>query len=125
MSLPTTIATSLTGLVVALLLACTPAARAQQAETVNITVKNNRFEPAEIPVPANRPIVIRIKNLDSKAMEFESVSLRVEKVVPANGEGVVNVRALQPGRYEFFDDFRKQTRGALVVKVTLNRCWPP
>jgi len=44
------------------------------------------------------------------------VRLRVEKVVPANSEGVINVRALSPGRYEFFDDFHKQTRGTLVVE---------
>jgi hypothetical protein len=46
-------------------------------------------------------------------MEFESVSLRVEKVIAAASEGVVNVRALSPGRYEFFDDFQ---RGTLVVE---------
>ena len=48
-------------------------------------------------------------------MEFESVSLRVE-VIAAGGEGSVNVRALAPGRYEFFDDFHQQTRGTLVVQ---------
>ena len=41
-------------------------------------------------------------------MEFESVSLRVEKVVAAGSEGVVNVRPLAPGRYEFFDDFHQE-----------------
>jgi hypothetical protein len=49
-------------------------------------------------------------------MEFESVSLRVEKVIAAGSEGVVNVRALAPGRYEFFDDFHQETRGVLVVE---------
>jgi hypothetical protein len=49
-------------------------------------------------------------------MEFESVSLRVEKVIASGGEGVVNVRALAPGRYEFFDDFHQETRGVLVVE---------
>jgi hypothetical protein len=34
---------------------------------------------------------------DAAAMEFESVSLRVEKVVAASGEDLVNVRALAPG----------------------------
>jgi hypothetical protein len=48
-------------------------------------------------------------------MEFESVSLRVEKVIAANGEGIVNLRPLQPGRYNFFDDFNPQTKGTLVV----------
>ncbi|HEV2955779.1 MAG TPA: cupredoxin domain-containing protein [Xanthobacteraceae bacterium] len=90
-------------------------AQAQNA-VVQITVKNHRFEPAEPHAPANRPITIRVRNLDSTAMEFESVRLRVEKVVAPNTEGVINVRALSPGRYEFFDDFHKQTRGTLVVE---------
>jgi hypothetical protein len=49
-------------------------------------------------------------------MEFESKSLRVEKAVAANSEGVVNVRALKPGRYEFYDDFNEKARGSLVVQ---------
>ena len=65
---------------------------------------------------ANRPISIRVKNFDTAPMEFESVSLRVEKVIPPGSEGVVNVRALAPGRYEFFDDFHQQTRGILIVQ---------
>jgi hypothetical protein len=89
---------------------------AQQA-TVQISIKNHRFQPTEITAPANQPIVIRIKNLDSTPAEFESITLRVEKVVPGNGEATVNVRALAPGSYKFFDDFHKDTaNGVLVVK---------
>ena len=102
-------------LVAAVLIAGGGFARAQDA-VVEITVKDRRFDPAEPRAPANRPFTIRIKNLDSTAMEFESVRLRVEKVVAPNTEGVINVRALAPGRYEFFDDFHKQTRGTLVVE---------
>src|ERR1043166_1039346 len=91
------------------------AAQAQDA-VVHITVKDRKFEPAEPRAPANRPFTIRVRNLDTTAMEFESVRLRVEKVVAPNTEGVINMRALAPGRYEFFDDFHKQTRGTLVVE---------
>jgi hypothetical protein len=90
-------------------------ANAQNA-SIAISVKDHRFQPAQISGPANRPLTIRVKNLDSTAMEFESVSLRVEKVIAAGSEGVVNVRALAPGRYEFFDDFHQETRGVLVVE---------
>ena len=89
---------------------------AQQSANVAIAVKDHRFQPGQISVPANRPISIRVKNLDSAPMEFESVSLRVEKVIAPSSEGVVNVRALAPGRYEFFDDFHQKTRGVLVVE---------
>jgi hypothetical protein len=89
---------------------------AQESAAVAVSVKGHRFEPAELHAPANKPLAIRVKNLDSAPMEFESKSLRVEKVIAAGGEGVVNVRALAPGRYEFFDDFHQQTRGFLVVQ---------
>ncbi|HLL27753.1 MAG TPA: cupredoxin domain-containing protein [Xanthobacteraceae bacterium] len=89
----------------------------QEAVTVQISIKDHRFQPSQITAPANRPIVIRVKNLDPTPMEFESVSLRVEKVVPGNSEGSVNVRALAPGSYKFFDDFHQDTgNGVLVVK---------
>ncbi len=88
-----------------------------QTATVEISIKNHRFQPTTITAPANQPIVIRIKNLDPTPMEFESVSLRVEKVVPGNGEATINIRALAPGSYKFFDDFNKDTgNGVLVIK---------
>lgn len=90
--------------------------RAQEAAAVAISVKNHHFQPAEVRAPANRRLALTVKNLDATAMEFESVSLRVEKVIAAGGEGVVNVRPLVPGRYEFFDDFHQETRGTLVVQ---------
>jgi hypothetical protein len=94
-----------------------PQISAQQTATVEISIKNHRFQPATIAAPANQPIAIRIKNLDPTPMEFESVSLRVEKIVPGNGEATVNIRALAPGSYKFFDDFHQDTgNGVLVVK---------
>ena len=90
--------------------------RAQERAAIAIAVKNKRFEPAEIRAPENRPLSIQVKNLDGAPIEFESVSLRVEKVIAPGAAGVVNVRALTPGRYEFFDDFHPETRGALIVQ---------
>jgi hypothetical protein len=93
-----------------------PKASAQTA-AVEIAIKNHRFQPATIVAPANQPIALRVKNLDPTPMEFESVSLRVEKVVPGNSEATVNIRALQPGSYKFFDDFHQDAgNGVLVVK---------
>jgi hypothetical protein len=89
---------------------------AQEPLQLSTTYSNKRFQPAELSAAADRPIVLRIKNSDGKAMEFESKSLRVEKVVAASSEGIINVRPLKPGRYEFFDDFNPDARGVLVVK---------
>lgn len=91
-------------------------ALAQAAVEVQLTYANGAFQPSEVRAPAEKPVVIRVKNLDTKAMEFESKSLRVEKVVAANSAGVINVRPLKPGRYQFFDDFNQQARGTLSVQ---------
>jgi hypothetical protein len=88
----------------------------QEGASVAISVKNHRFEPARPTAPANVPITLRIRNLDPTPMEFESVSLRVEKVLVGNSEGLVRLRALSPGDYQFFDDFHQETRGTLIVK---------
>ncbi len=89
---------------------------AQQPAEIQLTYSNGAFQPNEVHAPADQPVVFRVKNLDAKAMEFESRSLRFEKVVTARSEGVINVRAQKPGRYEFYDDFNHAARGALNVQ---------
>ena len=83
---------------------------------LSITIKDHQFQPAEVRAPAGKPIAIAIKNLGSIASEFESGTLHVEKVIPPGGEAIVYVRPLEPGRYNFFDDFHRETQGFLVVQ---------
>jgi hypothetical protein len=92
------------------------AARAEDAVTVNISLKDHRFQPAELHAPAGKPIVIILKNLDLAPAEFESHMLRVEKVVTGGGTITMRIRPLAPGRYRFFDDFHPESEGYLVVQ---------
>jgi hypothetical protein len=98
------------------LLLTMPVARAEDSVTVNISLKDHRFQPAEPHAPAGKPITIILKNLDSAPAEFESNMLRVEKVVTGGGTITMRIRPLEPGRYRFFDDFHPETQGFLVVK---------
>jgi hypothetical protein len=98
------------------MLMVSPAVQAQQAKEIQITYKGKQFQPADISAPANTALTLRIKNLDPQPMEFESTTLRVEKVVTGSSEGVINVRPLKPGRYDFFDDFNDKARGSLNVQ---------
>ena len=91
-------------------------ARAQDSAAVTITIKNHRFQPAEVSAPANKPLTLTVRNLDATPMEFESVTLLVEKVVTGNGQGTIRLRALAPGRYKFFDDFNPSATGVLNVQ---------
>jgi hypothetical protein len=89
---------------------------AQQA-SVNVTIKDHRFSPVELRAPANTPITITVKNLDTTPEEFESKHLRVEKIVAGNGAITLRIRPLEPGRYRFFGDYHEATaEGFLVVE---------
>lgn len=90
-------------------------AGADDTVMLSITIKDHVFEPAELHAPPGKPIAIQVKNLNTIVSEFESDDLHFEKIVPAGREGVVHVRPLQPGRYNFFDDFHHATQGFLVV----------
>ena len=90
-------------------------ARADEPVMLSLSIKDHQFEPAEVHAPAGKPIAFSVKNLGSIAAEFESSELHVEKVIPPGGKAVVHVRPLGPGRYTFFDDFHRQTKGLLVV----------
>ena len=98
------------------LFALIPAGRAEDSVTVQITLKDHRFQPAELHAPAGKPITIIVKNLDPAPAEFESNMLRVEKVVTGGGTISIRVRPLEPGRYRFFDDFHQETQGYLIVQ---------
>jgi hypothetical protein len=88
---------------------------ADEPVMLSLTIKDHQFVPAEVHAPAEKPIAFVVKNLGSIASEFESSALHVEKVIAPGGEAIVHVRPLAPGRYDFFDDFHRQTQGFLVV----------
>jgi plastocyanin len=93
------------------------AAHAQSSVEIALSYKDKKFDPPEISAPANTPIVIKFRNLDKDAMELESDSLKIEKVVAAGKDATIKVKAQKPGRYDFFDEYNEKTaRGALVVK---------
>src|ERR1700736_7074023 len=69
------------------------------AVTLRISIKDHRFQPAALKVPANTPVTLVVRNLDPAPEEFESNTLRVEKVVAGNSEITFNFRPLAPGRY--------------------------
>jgi plastocyanin len=90
-------------------------ARADDAVTLSLEIKDHRFDPAELHAPPGKPITLRVKNAGSIASEIESSDMHFEKVIAAGAEATIRVRPLQPGRYNFFDDFHHETQGFLVV----------
>ena len=89
--------------------------RADDIVALQITIKDHKFDPAELHAPPGKAISIQVKNLNTIVSEFESGDLHFEKIVPVGSQATVYVRPLQPGRYNFYDDFHHDTQGFLVV----------
>ena len=99
-----------------LMLALSHAANADDA-SFNLTLKDHRFAPAELTIPANQRVRLVVKNLDATPAEFESKNFKAEKVVPAGREVSLTIGPLKPGTYEFFDEYHEaETKGRLIVK---------
>jgi RPA family protein len=82
-----------------------------------LAIKDHKFSPTQLVVPAGQKIRLTIENQDPTPEEFESYDFNREKVVPGNGRIVVFVGPLQPGKYEFFGEFNPATaRGWIVAQ---------
>ncbi len=82
-----------------------------------IKIKDHKFEPAEISIPANQDFKLIIENTDKTLEEFESSDLKKEKLVGAGKKITIPVKALKPGEYNFFGDFHQKTaQGKIIVK---------
>jgi plastocyanin len=93
-----------------------PLARAEDGTTLEVSVKDHQFQPAEFKAAAGTAIVFKVKNMGAEPVEFESEPLQFETVVKPNAEVMVKVKPQKPGRYVFFDDLHQETKGTLVVE---------
>lgn len=102
-------------LTVAALLALTPAAA--RAQDYTLTIKDHKFTPTEIKVPANKRVRLTVINDDATPEEFESHTMKVEKVIPGKSKAVVRIGPLKPGRYPFVGEFHEDTaKGTLIAE---------
>jgi plastocyanin len=82
-----------------------------------LAIRNHKFEPGELTVPAGTKIKLTVENQDATPEEFESADLNREKVVVGNGTIIVLLGPLDAGKYHFFGDFHQETaQGELIAK---------
>lgn len=98
------------------LFAIVAAGSALAADPVKLVLKDHRFVPSEVKVPAGERVTIEVENQDGTPAEFESHDLRVEKVIAPRGRITVTVGPLKPGAYKFVDEYHEGTAvGTLTV----------
>jgi plastocyanin len=103
-------------LVLALLLFPSIGLADEQME-LGLTIKDHRFSPAELKVPAGKKVKLVVSNLDSTPEEFESHQLNREKLIAGHGKATIYVGPLNAGSYAFFGEFNENTaRGVIVAE---------
>ena len=84
---------------------------------VEIKIKNHKFEPAQVFVPAGKKIKLLIENQDATPEEFESHELNREKVIAGNSSTTIYVGPLDSGSYGYFGEFNAASaQGVIVAK---------
>jgi hypothetical protein len=105
---------ALAGLV---LLAFAGPAWSAEEVTFRTTIKDHRFTPDTIEVPANTRFKLFIKNEDATAEEFEMKSPKREKVVRGGREESMMLGPFKPGTYEFVGEHNEKTaKGRFIAK---------
>jgi hypothetical protein len=86
-----------------------------QEPAITITIRNHRFEPAEVRVPANKRVTLTVINDDPTPEEFESRPMKVEKVIPGKSKATIRIGPLKPGNYPFVGEFHESTAKGVVI----------
>ena len=80
-----------------------------------LVIREHRFAPAELRIPAGRKVRLVVDNQDATPEEFESHALNREKVIPGRTKATVFIGPLAPGRYPFIGEFNPRTAQGVVV----------
>ena len=91
------------------------AAQADEVSDQTLTLTNHHFVPQEMKVPAGQKIKLTIVNKDTSTAEFESDDLSREKVIPAQGQIYVYIGPLDPGTYDYYDDFHRLSATGKII----------
>ena len=92
------------------------AVAAEELPAFEIVVRDGVFTPAKIEVPAGRRVKLILINEGPGPLEFENDEMRIEKVLNAGARSFIVLPKLNPGAYEFVDEFNPIT-GLLVVEA--------
>lgn len=104
-------------LVLAAVLSLSLGAYAQAQPQLDLVIKDHKFSPDRIEVPAGKKVKLVVDNQDATPEEFESEQLKVEKVIPGKSKATIYVGPLKPGEYKFVGEFNEKTaKGVIVAK---------
>lgn len=106
----------LTYLMLGLGLVAAPAyAQSPAGGPFRLTLKDHRFTPDTLTVPAGQKFRLEIRNSDSSGDEFESGTLKVEREIAPHGKLILQLGPLTAGSYPFVGDLHSDTAKGVIV----------
>ncbi|MBQ0720812.1 MAG: cupredoxin domain-containing protein [Gammaproteobacteria bacterium] len=99
----------------ALVISLLSVAASAEREEFHVVIKNHRFSPAEIHVPANSLLWLVLENKDASSEEFESLDLHREKIIAPGKTAKIKIGPLKEGAYRFMGAFNPQTAQGVVI----------
>jgi hypothetical protein len=103
------------GLAALTLLGPVTALRAEDEPLFRIEFNDGKVTPQRLEVPAKTRFRLELQNIGQQPAEFESKELRKEKVLAPGSTSILVIRTLDPGEYDFFDDFHLDAPPAVLV----------
>lgn len=82
---------------------------------VSLIIKDHRFIPSEVRVPAGQKVKLLVDNQDATPEEFESHELNREKVVAGKSKATIFIGPLKAGTYPFIGEFNETTAKGVVI----------
>ena len=82
---------------------------------ISLTLKDHRFAPDHVSVPAGRKVRIELSNQDSASEEFDSDDLGVEKDVTPHGQASFVIGPLKQGSYSFMGELHADTASGSIT----------
>ena len=89
--------------------------------SLTLTLKDHRFTPATLTVPAGTKVRVTLINRDPATEEFDSHDLRIEQLVTPMAKISFNVGPLTPGQYSFIGEFHASTAQGKIIVVPAGR----
>jgi hypothetical protein len=105
----------MTRLVLVVLFALLPWVTHAADPEYSLIIREHRFEPSELRIPAGQKVKIIIDNQDATAEEFDSHALNREKVIPPKSKAPLFVGPLSKGRYPFVGEFNAKTAQGVII----------
>ena len=82
---------------------------------VEIILENHKFTPSEVHVPKERKLKLIIDNRDDAIEEFESRTLKREKILQAHAKTNIILAPLKAGRYDFIGEFHEESAKGVII----------